>query len=167
VLIVVGVVVLLVVLVIIVAAILIGSGLGNLGQRTQLADVAVGQCFDGMKASDFTGGDPQVSAGMLFGVTIVDCAEPHEAELAGRVVWAADRGDSYPGDSDIEFFALTECTDVFADYVGLDFQRSVLNMTYIYPQLRSWNEGSRSVECVIHPPPGVEKEAGTARNSNR
>jgi len=167
VLIVVGVVVVLAILIVALAAVLIGAGLGNVGQRTPLENVAVGQCFDGIKASDFSGSGPQVSSGMLFGVTVVDCAEPHESELGGRVTWPATRGDAYPGDAAMELFAFNSCTDAFLEYVGLDFQQSLLNMTYIYPQQRSWNEGTRTSECLIHPPAGVDKEAGTARNSNR
>ncbi len=150
-----------------VGAYLVGSGRTSFGGRTPLADVAVGQCFNGIKASDFNSDAPGVSAGMLFGVTVVDCAEPHESELAGRIFWPADRAATYPGDSEMETFAFDSCSTAFRGYVGIPFDSSVLNMTYIYPQLRSWNEGERAVECLIHPPTGSETEAGSARNSRR
>lgn len=143
------------------------SGLGGLGERTPLADVEVGQCFDGIKASDFDSDAPQVNVGLLFGVQVLDCAEPHEGELLGRVRWPAERGDEYPGEEEVVIFAEGACAQAFGDYVGVSYHASELSMTYVYPQLRSWREGVRTVECVANPPSGVDRESGSVRDSNR
>jgi hypothetical protein len=147
-------------------AAMLGSNLGNLGTRTPIEDVGVGQCFNGIKNSDFAGGE-QVSPGMLFGVEVVDCAEEHEGELVARVSWPAGRGNEYPGDEEMATYAFNACSDAFGDYVGVSFESSTYEMTYIYPQQRSWTQGTRSIECLVHPPAGTDRHTGTVRDTRR
>jgi hypothetical protein len=147
-----------------VAVILLAGGLGSLGERTPLTEVAVGQCFDGIQASDFSGDAPQLDLAALLGVTLVDCSMSHQGELIGRVFYG---GGTFPGDQQMEAFAVDSCRDAFQDYVGRSFDLSALEMTYFYPQRASWNQGDRAVECIAHPPPGVGKESGSVRDSRR
>lgn len=152
-----------------VIAFLVGSSLANLAQlgtRTPIEDVAIGQCFNGIQSTDFQD-NREVSTGMLFGVEVVDCAQEHEAELIGRTTWPRERGNDFPGDEEVETFAFNECLHIFETYVGRSYFDSRLEMTYTFPRLASWNAGSRGVECIVHPPVGVERAAGTVRGSNR
>lgn len=149
--------------------VVLGSSLGRLGaigQRTPIDQLAVGQCFDGIRAADFDGGE-QISPGMIFGVEVVDCAEEHEGELIARLPWPGGAGAPYPGDEQVQSVALRSCSDAFASYVGISYDSSRYEMTYTYPQQRSWSDGARNVECIVHPPLGTEQHAGSVRGTER
>lgn len=156
-------------LALLVLAYILGSSLSSLaefGARTPIEQVPIGQCFNGISSTDFAD-NQELSVGLLFGVEVVDCAEEHEGELVGRSAWPAGSPDEFPGDEEVETFAFNECLVAFEAYVGRSYFDSTLELTYTFPRRASWIQGSRGVECIAHPPAGVEKEAGSVRGSDR
>ncbi len=99
-----------------------------------LTELKAGDCYD--EASS--------------GVAIVDCAEPHAYEvIAAFVVPNA----SYPG-ATIDAEVQPTCTQAFADFVGIDYDASVLTLRTIAPSSATWDEGSRQALCVVYDPSG-------------
>jgi hypothetical protein len=137
-----------------------GSQLGGLVGRTGLQDVSVGQCFNGARPQ------PGSSADVFFSVEIVECTVPHTSELAASLNYPGGAsGIAYPGAESLLTFAEVECPDGFADYVGVSFQESILDMTVIYPLESNWALGDYSIQCVIHPEKGQETASQSFRNS--
>ena len=46
-------------------------------------------------------------------------------------------------------FAQDPCLDAFAEYVGIDFQTSSLDMILVTPTDLTWLKGDREIECVV------------------
>ncbi len=160
---VIGIVVAIVVsLVIIVALAMLGSSLGTFMEGSSLNDIAVGQCFNGGRASD-SGETTLVST-----VTVVDCAEAHESELIANFEYAGpETGGSYPNVADLTAYSESECSARFGQYVGVTFNESAFEMTYVYPLSTGWLIGDRGMQCVAHPPIGQSTMTGTVRGARR
>lgn len=155
-------VVLVIVLVLLGAFAYLGAQLGPLVSKTQLTDVTVGQCFNGGRAPVAT------SVQVVFGVDVVDCSEPHTSELMATFDYPSDAGpNDYPGLELVSAYARDQCIDRFASYVGLSFDQSALDLTYIYPQDGNWSLGDRSIQCIVHPLAGEETSTGSFRNARR
>lgn len=102
---------------------------------------------------------PKVAVGMCMngideGVAVtapttrpVDCGTPHDNEVVGVVV--LDGSGSFPGDAAAEATAQRECVRLFADYVGIAFDASVLEMLPLVPTELSWAKGDRQVSCIV------------------
>lgn len=162
--IVIGVIVVAVVIIAIVGALTyLGSSFGNssFGNQTALNDLTVGQCFNGGRVPAAT------SAQILFAVDVVDCSDPHTSELAATFDYPSEPAAPYPGLTIVHDYAEQQCIDRFLDYVGLSFNDSALDMTFIYPQDANWSADDRSIQCVIHPPSGTETSTGSFRNARR
>lgn len=137
-----------------------GSQLGGLIGGTALQDLAVGQCFNGARAQ------PGTSSTVVFGVEVVECTMPHTSELAASLDYPGGAsGVAYPGVESVSAFAQQECHDGFADYVGVSFEESVLDMTFVYPLESNWRSGDYSIQCVVHPQDGQETVSVSFRNS--
>lgn len=145
---------------------LFGSGLGTLADRTPVADVAVGECFDGVTAGASETDNAAAQLALVLGVIRVDCAEPHDAELIARFGWSTESTD-YPGTTQVEQFSADTCRLRFAEYVGTEFDFSQLEMTYTYPLEPQWAAGNQSFECIALAPIGEDKLTGSVRNSGR
>lgn len=158
-----GAVVVVIVVVLVIGLIaFIGSGLGPLLSRTALQDLTVGQCFNGARAPAESG------SGIVLGVDVVACTEPHESELAATLAYPGSGPSiSYPGLETLASYAEGECIQRFAEYVGLSFSASALGMTYIYPLEANWELGDYSIQCVIHPPDGQDQTSESFRNARR
>jgi len=114
-------------------------------------DIVVGDCLT----------DSAIE-GELDTVVRVDCAEPHAREAYASI--ALDDGD-YPGDDAVEDSALTECTTAFAEFVGLEYNASVLEFAMIYPTAGSWDGGDREITCLISDAEG--DTTGSLENAQR
>ena len=114
----------------------------------------VGQCFN----DDSAARDVAVSE-----VALVDCAEPHDSEVYGSF----DLADGeYPGLSAVSSVAEEGCRGIFADYVGVPYDQSVLLATNFVPSKSSWDDlDDREVICLLLPADG--DLVGTMRNSRR
>jgi Domain of unknown function (DUF4190)/Septum formation len=110
----------------------------------------VGLCFDPEAAS--------VQAG-----EVDDCATPHVAEVVGTDLRT---DESFPGDSALDAVAVEFCYAAFAEYVGIDYDSSTLDMRYFYPTESTWTLGDRQVVCFVQSMDGAPLEGsvqGTAQ----
>lgn len=100
----------------------------------------IGHCFD-------TGDEVEVGR-----VDIKPCSEPHEFE-----VMAATDLSTVAGFDDAELSRRTEafCVEVFPDYVGIAYEESVLELTYLIPTDATWADGDREGTCIISDPLGL------------
>jgi hypothetical protein len=79
----------------------------------------------------------------------VDCSVPHQVEMYHRFDVGGAAGAPYPGEAVIEPQASAGCTATFNGYVGLPYEQSRLRFTYFYPSPESWQQGDRSVICLL------------------
>ena len=159
----VGIVIAVIASVVIIAALgILGSSLGNFMEGTSLNDVAVGQCFNGGRA---TGSDETT---IVNSVELVGCAEPHESELIASFVYAGPgSAGSYPSLVDLTAYSESECSARFGQYVGVTFNESAFEMTYVYPLSTGWLVGDRAMQCIAHPPLGQLTMSGSVRGARR
>lgn len=99
-------------------------------------ELKVGQCFD----------DPE-EFGTVTDVEIVDCDKAHDNEV--YALFDVPDGD-FPGVSVVEQAALDGCYDAFEGYVGLDYESSVLDFSWLVPTPQSWEEGDQEVVCIAY-----------------
>jgi hypothetical protein len=118
-------------------------------------DLAAGDCFDD--------GDIAVGSEVeeIGDVPVVDCSEPHDNEVYATVTV---EGDSFPGDQQVADHADRVCHAAFEDFVGLDYQSSVLDFGWLVPTTDSWAAGDRLVTCFIYRL-DLEKVSGTLADS--
>jgi len=109
------------------------------GDRSNVFDLAVGTCFD---AADAALGATEVAQ-----VPIVDCAEPHDNEVYAAFDMTATE---FPGFETAEQLAFNECVARFDTFVGVTWEDSELDFTYLYPTDNSWSRGDREIVCAIH-----------------
>jgi len=108
---------------------------GLINGEGDVFSLEVGDCMDDFGESED-----------LTSVPIVDCDEPHDAE----VYVAKDiEADSYPGDTAVGEEADEICIDEYEAFVGLAYDDSLLNYWAITPSEESWALGDREVVCTI------------------
>ncbi len=93
----------------------------------------------------------------------VACNQPHHGEIVGVQVLT---DASFPGEDNAYAMAEEVCLEAFADYVGIEFTESDLDMLYLYPTQASWSIGDRQIACWAENLDGTElteSVAGTAR----
>ena len=81
---------------------------------------------------------------------LVDCAEPHAAEVAGAVSLAGRFPAAFPDESDQESFIRDECTRIADAYLppgGL--AEAGLAVDFMPLARTSWDAGSRQVSCNV------------------
>jgi Septum formation len=90
--------------------------------------------------------------GEVSDVSGVPCTDPHDAEVFS----AFDiEGDEFPGQQTVIQDAERGCRARFADFIGVTYQKSVLEMQYLYPTEQSWNTADdREVICSVVEPTG-------------
>lgn len=115
------------------------------------AELEVGMCLNDSDVGDF-----------VWGLPVVDCAEPHDSEIYEIVELPA--GD-YPGDEEVFRLSDELCLDAFEPYVGLPYEESELYFLFYAPDKRSWGIDDRAVLCTLYDPDGQME--GSARNARR
>ncbi len=111
----------------------------------------VGQCFE----------DPG-AASEVSDVKTVDCETPHDLEVYALF---DIEGDDFPGESAVEESAVQGCYLRFSDYVGRDYETSMLDFSWLVPTSQSWGQGDREVVCTLYdlgeqPLTGSMKDSG-------
>lgn len=151
-----------------------GTGLALLG-ATVLAGCAGGPARDEetgelLQAADIGVFDLQVGdclaefddEGEVTTVRAVPCAEEHAAEIFVSV--EVPDGDEYPGDQAIQDFAHDVCPDRFEEFVGVPWEESEYDYSYLGPTQTSWDGGDREVLCTVghrhRPVTGSLEDAG-------
>jgi hypothetical protein len=108
---------------------------GNVGAR----NVQLGDCFQ----------DGDISAEEETEVRSLDavpCDEPHDNEV--YAIFDLPDGD-YPGDTEVIELAISGCEEEFADFVGLGYGETSLDVTYLYPLEPTWPD-DREIVCAIY-----------------
>ena len=119
------------------------------GDDTSVFQLEIGQCI-----SSETGGEEVAS------VPIVDCGQPHEAEI--YALPNLPDGE-FPGDEAMTETAQDECAgQAFTDYVGVPFEDSEFEISFLQPSAETWADGDREIACLI-----TSTEPGSVRGSNR
>ena len=81
-------------------------------------------------------------------IDVLPCNQEHTHELFATVDFTDS--DVYPGPTKLGGFADGACLDQFESYVGVPYIDSSLRFSYLFPSLRSWNDGKdRTVLCLI------------------
>lgn len=127
---------------------------GTSGTPTDVFDLRIGDCFQEVGSTD-----------PLFEVDVVDCAEPHYYEVYETTSLPDTADSAYPGDEKMQVAADAACYDAFADFVGVEYDDSLLDYWYLSPTESSWASGDRSVLCSVYDPDATT--AGTLEGSAR
>jgi len=78
---------------------------------------------------------------------IVPCAGEHDGEQFAVVELS---GETYPGDAQVDAEAERRCRAEFKAYVGQPFEaQAELDAFTITPRKQTWDDGDRSVSCVL------------------
>lgn len=112
------------------------------GQITESseADVFSLKLGDCMNRADLTG--------LIDTVDAMPCTDPHDAEIYAEFEFP--KGD-FPGDAVFTEKADTFCYDEFATYMGISYDDSTLDMTYLTPTSSSWSgTDDRLLQCVVY-----------------
>ncbi|MGP7960586.1 septum formation family protein [Sanguibacter sp. A247] len=111
-------------------------------EAPHVTDVVVGDCLRA----------PAEVSGEVETVTRVACSDPHEQEAYASVPVVDESGaeiDTFPGDAWLKSFSDGACASEFEGYVGVDYRDSDLFFTYLQPNARGWEDGDRSVLCLV------------------
>lgn len=131
-----------------------GALVHNFGpQLTAQSDLSEGDCltepFSSLPAS----------------VETVDCTESHLSE----VYFVGDvPGDEWPGDESVSSYSDSKCVTAFADYVGVSYEDSALEVLQLFPAVTNWDAGDHAIACMAYWPDGDGDEVATdttVRNS--
>jgi hypothetical protein len=97
----------------------------------------LGQCFDSPSATS-----------QITDVPTVPCDQPHTNEVYAVFDLV---GDAYPGDAVVQQQAAQGCLERFEPFVGLAYEQSVLDASYLSPNEQGWTQiGDREVICYIY-----------------
>jgi hypothetical protein len=100
-----------------------------------------GDCWD----------DPPLDQ-VVDSVAAVPCTQPHDAEV--YAVFDLDLPE-YPGDDEVGTAAESGCIGRFAEFTGVEYAASRLEVVYLNPTQESWDEeDDRSVVCSVSDPEG-------------
>ncbi len=116
------------------------------GEMVNLHDLSAGQCFN--RYSWF-----QSDRHIEFD-TVVPCELPHQAEIYLHVQHPARRGAPWPGDREMETFARSRCYENFANFSGLIYELSDLEIGWLMPNRTDFEHDVaqfRGIHCyVVH-----------------
>lgn len=121
------------------------------GETQDVFDVGLGDCISNFNAEE------QVSE-----LTVIPCEEEHDQEVFG--VFEVPDGD-FPGSEAFEAQVTTDCVAEFANFVGLDYNESALDIQWLEPTEESWAQGDRELVCTVLDPAGPV--TGTLEGANR
>ncbi|HEU4489879.1 MAG TPA: septum formation family protein [Jiangellales bacterium] len=115
--------------------------------------VEVGDCLVG------TGGDSEELEEVLT-VDTVPCDQGHGSEA--YAVFDLEDASEYPGDKSVGDLAFAGCEERFAEWVGIEYVDSRLEIYVLHPTEASWTSSEdREVVCLVYDP--VAPLTGSAR----
>lgn len=116
---------------------------------TSVFALEVGQCIDS-----------EADSGEVGSVPVVECDQPHQGEI--YALPQLPDGD-FPGAEEIEETAKEECGgSAYTEYVGLPYQESEFEVSFLLPTEQTWGDGDREIACIVQ-----NEEPGSVRGSNR
>jgi hypothetical protein len=111
------------------------------GGDLDVGDLRIGDCFD----DDPSWFDEEVFE--VFAVGATTCDEPHDNEVFHRFDLAAE---TLPSDDEVDDEAFDTCVEVFESFVGVRYEDSELDFTWLWPTKDSWRKGDRAVTCYLY-----------------
>lgn len=116
---------------------------GTTSEEVSVFDLAVGDCFTAAPSDDGSG--PLVTTAQ-----IVDCTEPHLAEVILVTDLPDADGEPFPGIEARDEAAEDLCQPAFDDYVGIPLAASELGLLWLAPTEESWtDQDDREVACAV------------------
>jgi hypothetical protein len=104
---------------------------------------------------------------IVFSVSIVDCAEPHDVEITEVFDLTDEPGAAYPGDTAMYHEAVPRCEKTFEKYVGEDYYSSALEIGVYFPMEAGWEKyDDRRVVCYVLDP-DFEQLTGSMAGTGR
>jgi hypothetical protein len=94
--------------------------------------------------------------------TGVPCSESHQMEVYAET-FIEDSSEARPTDFDKQ--GDEYCYQEFTRFVGISYEDSKLDFTYLTPSDDSWKEGDREITCLIKDPAGAVE--GSLEGSQR
>ena len=99
--------------------------------------IRIGDCFDD------TEDNVQIS-----NVGGIPCGFPHDNEIYAITIMP---NSAFPGEDAIQSTAQDYCLSQFESFVGLAYEESVLDISYLYPTQDSWNQANdREIDCIVY-----------------
>ena len=139
----------------------------------------VGDCFDRRRLEDGPA------------ILLVDCTQPHTFQVFGvfdfdestlppnlvATEGLATSGEGttgavgagpqpWPGEDPLIAAARRQCPALFAGWVGLPYERSVLELSWVLPDEVAWDNGNRTIGCTLWDPT-TERMATDSRGAAR
>jgi hypothetical protein len=115
---------------------------GNVGAR----NVQVGDCYND---------HPDLAEGEtleISGVDAVPCGDAHDNEAFA--VYDLAKGE-FPGEDEVVELSFAGCLERFADFTGIEFDRTTLDIGILYPLEVNWDDDDRQVVCSVYDPAGA------------
>lgn len=119
------------------------SGSGPSTASSGAVELQTGQCFD---VDTFQSGKPIDPRSVHLSL----CAGPHQHEVFATFTYPDVAGAPWPGDDVLDAWAGDHCLGAFSAYVGIEYERSHLDLATVRPDERSWKAGDRAVACAAH-----------------
>jgi hypothetical protein len=117
------------------------------------SDLRIGDCWN-LK-------DP--TADTVDNVTAKPCTESHKYEVF--FVGPMD-GVNYPTDDQFTTYVTNNCLPAFTSYVGVVYDDSKLEISWLVPLNDGWTSGDRAVECSVYDP-NDDQLTASLRSSRR
>lgn len=98
---------------------------------------------------DLRTGDCFLSEGLserIDQVPVVPCTQEHDTEMSGTVTLPET---PWPGADRVDELSDDACLPMFESYVGIPFDDSDLDYSYITPRRETWESGDRLVICLV------------------
>ena len=117
---------------------------GGGGEVVPASDVSVGDCVSPV-------GDDL----MVASVEVVECDEPHQAEVYDQFsVPDGELADDpatpgYPGGAELTWYAQDECQRRFDDAMGETYWNSPYDIRVVSPSFSTWDLGDRTITCLV------------------
>ena len=103
-------------------------------------DLRVGDCFD-------LGGAIPEDGSEVDSLPGVPCADPHDNEVYATFDLTVSE---IPDEEELWMMSFDGCEARFADFVGMDYESSSLDIRTLYPTPESWDQrGDREVICAL------------------
>lgn len=106
--------------------------------REYWEDVEAGMCVVWPKADE------------EYYVKVVDCSAKHNQQVLLNATLAGS--NKWPGDAAIDKLGRTKCKAAFTGFVGIDFGRSRLDVTFYTTDKQGWIDGDHTIICLISDP---------------
>jgi hypothetical protein len=118
------------------------------GQITESGGISV---FNLQVGDCLNDSDLESTEGVVSDSLGVPCTESHQLEVfAERLITDLTDYSETAINEEAESFCLT----AFDSYIGIDYQSSSLDFTYLVPTIESWENGDNEITCIAVAPQG-------------